>query len=77
MECNYCCDENECAFQKTHNYCYHCGIVFEIDEAEGCCPFCVLREDLSWEEQKLIVFQRRRNKLNRQISTLKKAAIKN
>jgi ribosomal protein S27AE len=60
-------------FEETHSYCNHCGIVFDKQEADGCCPYCILNEDLSYNEQHLIVLQRRRNKLNRQIATLKKA----
>ncbi len=63
-------------FEKTHNYCERCGVVFEkINGYEYACPYCMadMQDELEWEKVKLIVFTQQRNKLNRQISTLKKA----
>lgn len=65
-------------FLKKHNYCNHCGIVFERFNG-SCCPICInLNDDESnFEEANLKYLTTERNQLNRKISSLKKANLKN
>lgn len=67
-----------CNFERTHEYCNHCGIVFERFDG-GICPICInLDEDESnYDESHLIYLNNKRNKLNREISQLKKANLNN
>lgn len=72
--------ENELKdFKETHRYCNRCGVVFEKNvtgSGDEICPYCIADDgEKSFLEIDLIVSQRERNKLNRQISALKKSII--